>query len=298
MRSNPEWLSGAPEFIAEFLERYRDRPIKDNRGGMGINHSFALYYALKKLSPDSVIESGVYKGQSTWIIEQALPQAEIYCIDPSPNQRVYTSKRAHYFTDDFAGLDWSGIDRANALCFFDDHQSALSRLKDMKWWGFKRAIFEDNYPLGQGDCYSIRKILSDAGHPFPNLSLKSRQSIRSFLGLLGIRSRHAGINGQISKASLDKIYWRQEIIRKPNTSDRRALEANLSVYCEFPPLVCTDSQRWQPELGWEGEYELTTKPIYTSIAENNSLRTCLESLDEEALASELSYTYICYAELT
>ena len=30
-------------------------------------------------------------------------------------------------------------------------------------WGIKYAIFEDNYPVGQGDAYSIRKIINKSG---------------------------------------------------------------------------------------------------------------------------------------
>lgn len=54
--------------LDEFLELYDNRPIIDNRGGMLSTHLFWTWYILKKLSPENIIESGVFKGQSTWMM--------------------------------------------------------------------------------------------------------------------------------------------------------------------------------------------------------------------------------------
>ena len=37
------------KFLPEFIQLYKKRPIKDNKGGMGFNHSFGLYVILKSL---------------------------------------------------------------------------------------------------------------------------------------------------------------------------------------------------------------------------------------------------------
>ena len=34
-------------FLPDFINIYKTRPIKNNSGGMGFNHSFALYVILK-----------------------------------------------------------------------------------------------------------------------------------------------------------------------------------------------------------------------------------------------------------
>ena len=64
------------KYLDEFIELYKERPIKDNSGGMKFPHMFALFFFLKTLRPDFVVESGIFKGQSTWLIEKTLPNAK------------------------------------------------------------------------------------------------------------------------------------------------------------------------------------------------------------------------------
>ncbi|MHB8840028.1 MAG: hypothetical protein ACYC7F_13885, partial [Gemmatimonadaceae bacterium] len=158
------------DLLPEFVARYPARPIGNNEGGMHFNHAFAAFAVARHLMPRTIVESGVWKGQSTWLFEQACPQARLVCLDPNPGVREYSSPRAEYRTDDFALLDWSGVERESALCFFDDHQNCFQRLIEMKWWGFRRAIFEDNFPCGEGDCYSLRHALAGFGHPHLQMS--------------------------------------------------------------------------------------------------------------------------------
>lgn len=118
---------------------------------------------IKKIKPQNVIESGVFKGQGTWLISRTLPDAKIFSIDLVLSKRIYIDERTTYFSNDFNLIDWTGIDSENTLCFFDDHQDAYRRLQQMRWMGFKKAMFEDNYPVSQGDCYSCKKILAECG---------------------------------------------------------------------------------------------------------------------------------------
>lgn len=147
----------------EFIDIYNKRPVYNNNGGMNSAHLFWTWYALKKLKPKYIIESGVFKGNGTWLMEKACPDANIFSIDIDLSQRVYISEKVTYFTKDFNLIDWSGLNPEDTLCFFDDHQNAYMRLQQMKWMGFKKAMFEDNYPISQGDCYSCKKILSECG---------------------------------------------------------------------------------------------------------------------------------------
>ena len=54
------------ELIDEFHQLYQTRPIKDNNGGMKSGHMFPSWFVIKKLQPEYIIESGVWKGLGTW----------------------------------------------------------------------------------------------------------------------------------------------------------------------------------------------------------------------------------------
>ena len=98
----PKWNSNEIiEEIKNFLEIYENRPIKNNKNGMRFPHMFATYFILKKIKPSFVVESGVFKGQSTWLIENTLPNADILSIDIDLNQREYVSKKVTYSDIDF-----------------------------------------------------------------------------------------------------------------------------------------------------------------------------------------------------
>ena len=99
-------------YLDEFCELYKKRPIRDNSGGTKFPHMFGLFYILKKLNPKFVIESGVWKGQSTWLIEKTLPKAKIFAIDVKLNKREYISKSKNvvYSNTDFKFLDLGKFD--------------------------------------------------------------------------------------------------------------------------------------------------------------------------------------------
>ena len=88
-----------------FLNIYKNRPIKNNQGGCRINHAFALYYILKILKPELVIESGIFKGQTTWLIEKTVPKAKLICIDINLSQRKYIS-HAHQLSKFLLMMPW------------------------------------------------------------------------------------------------------------------------------------------------------------------------------------------------
>lgn len=153
------------DHLDEFAEVYSRRPIDDNQGGMKAPQAFHAWFVAKKLNPELIIESGIWYGQGTWFFEQACPDAKIICIDPDQSRLKYKSDKALYTLYDFNRIAWDEIDvdREKTLCFFDDHQNALSRLPVLKKYGFKHIMFEDNYPVGQGDCVSLKTILETGG---------------------------------------------------------------------------------------------------------------------------------------
>ena len=126
--------------LPAFASMYKKRPIEHNKHGMGVNHAFSLFFTLKKLRPTHVIESGVFRGQGTYLIRETLgPQVQIFSIDPRTQERVLTYKdqspNTVYFMGknftDFASLPWKTLipvldDRINALVVLDDHMSSTN----------------------------------------------------------------------------------------------------------------------------------------------------------------------------
>ena len=115
--------------LPDFLKLYNNRPIYDNKGGMGAPHCFATYYMIKKLNKPFIIESGIWRGQSTWLIEKTCPNAKLLCIDPNLQYIKYKSNNATYTTKDWNTLDIKNSEET--LCFFDDHQNRPRSTRDL-----------------------------------------------------------------------------------------------------------------------------------------------------------------------
>ena len=146
--------------LREFLEVYEQRPIDDNAGGVSEVGGFTLWYILKRLEPELVVEVGVWKGQTSWLIEMARPGAELICFDPNRKIRVYESDSAAYPVGDFAAHRLEVKDPQTAVVFFDDHQDAVKRLCQARRKGFVHLIFDDNYPVGAGSHRSLSQALA------------------------------------------------------------------------------------------------------------------------------------------
>ena len=262
--------------IDEFLTIYDARPIKDNQSGMQAPHMFAIWFMAKKLSPELIIESGIWKGQSTWILEQACPQAKLVSIDLNLKHREYISEKAIYFDRDFSEQDWTNIsDRT--LIFFDDHQNAYKRLQQCKWFGFKHIIFEDNYPSSKGDCYSLKKVLANSGFQTANsqkASVFNNVSARIFNKLAKLSGIRPYFTPQYESTSI-----------QPNVFDSRMLHKNLDIYYEFPPVIKTEQTRWEDD--WNEAYP-TPKPL---------LDRPIKPSQNVFLDEAMSYTWMCYVKL-
>ena len=197
-------FNDANMLIEEFMELYDTRPIKNNNYGMSSTHLFWTWYVVKKLQPDNIIESGVWKGQGTWLFRQTLPKVNLYCIDPILENREYIDEYATYFKEDFSLIDWSVyLNNGKTLCFFDDHQNAYMRLQQMKWMRLRHAMFEDNYPIKQGDCYSLKKVFAETG--FQNSG---------------------------------------RVIIPPNEAHSHYAKENIETYTTMPPLCKLQRTRW------------------------------------------------------
>lgn len=240
--------------VPEFLQFYEKRPIRKNQFGMGINHSWALWYLVSNLRPEFVVESGVWRGQSTWIIENASKKSQVYCFDVDLSNIIYKSSSAQYIERDFTQFDWSQHDASQGLCFFDDHQNALQRLIHANWLGFKHVILEDNYPVGEGDCYSLKQIFAGVG-------ATSLQMSRASSGSLVRRTK---------RRVKEKLIWslgtRQDFLVSPNTWDRENLKKRIENYCELPPLKLNSTSNWGTP--YEGKFA-ASDPLVPNLAESD-----------------------------
>lgn len=197
--------------LSEFQSLYNERPIKDNTGGMKSAHMFPSWFAIKKLRPKLLIESGVWRGLGTWFFRQASPDSHIVCIDPSPKFRLLTDSRAEYRTEDFLAINWDKYDTSDSLVFFDDHQNCLPRLKRCLELGFGKVMVEDNYPPSQGDCYTPKKILSQDRY--------------------------------VIDAAGQRFYYDSA------PDDYRWMADHIKVYQEMPPLFSSERTRWGTPWG-------------------------------------------------
>ena len=145
----PIWIDNALDLMEDFTLLYENRPIKNNKGGMLFTQMFYFYVILKNLKPELIIESGVYKGQSTWLIEKAMPNSKIISLDINLSQREYISKKAVYSSLDFKFNKFQNLPE-NTLVFFDDHVNHIDRIKQSLFFGIKNIVLEDNYAPNKG----------------------------------------------------------------------------------------------------------------------------------------------------
>jgi hypothetical protein len=264
--------------IAEFARLYENRPILDNHGGMTFNHSFAVWAILKTMNPKFVIESGVYRGHSTWLIEQACPTATLFCLDIDFSHLLFKSSQAIYIEQDLTRVDWSGIDPENTVVFFDDHMNALARLKELWWLGIRHAIFEDNWPVGEGDSYSMRQLFSGTGAPELQMSesFKPKRIEDRKLQALGAKF-------------ILTLGANQTRLVPPNVEDSANLQRRLFRYLEFPP-VCISSTNNRGKPWHEGDW-----PPEALLGEDESSQ--ISKPLKLASQRALEYGHICYVSL-
>lgn len=264
--------------ISDFCEIYKNRPIKKNKGGMLFPHMFAFYFILKKLNPELVIESGVFKGQSTWLIEQALPNSKIISIDKNLDQRVYISKKANYSNIDFRFHNFSNITEST-LAFFDDHVNHIERLKESSYFKIKNIIFEDNYPSFKGDFHTIK-------HSLQKFTFNHKP------GILSLIKSYVFFSKMIIKKILIKNYFIKEDLHDisnrirdhyPVNSDIDNINKIVECYYEFPPIVPV----FKNIDNRNEKYFITRDPLFLEI--NDKLLPFKEELS--------SYNYFSYIKI-
>ncbi|KAK8608439.1 hypothetical protein V6N13_023863 [Hibiscus sabdariffa] len=278
--------------LEEFVPIYETRPIKNNMYGMGFDHSFGLWFIARWLKPDIMIESGAFKGHSTWVLRQAMPDKPIISLTPRHPEKylkkgpAYVDENCTYFAGkdfvDFGSVNWEKVlkvrgisDFSRVLVFFDDHQNELKRLKQALKAGFRHLVFEDNYDTGTGDHYSLRQIcdqfyIRGGGHSCFRDSDEAR--IRSkrknfwekavdINELCGPHEAWWGVRGEMR----DNFNHNKTVISYgEHFQNSRFVESILDVYWELPPTAGPslthqtryDPGRAPPPIVEDGRYRL------------------------------------------
>ncbi|KAK9148670.1 hypothetical protein Scep_007427 [Stephania cephalantha] len=273
-----EWTSkDLIKGLEEFVPIYETRPIKNNVYGMGFDHSFGLWFITRWVQPDLMIESGAFKGHSTWVLRQAMPNTPILSITPRHPEKylrkgpAYVDENCTYFAGkdfvDFGSVNWESVlrkhgifDQNKVLVFFDDHQNEFKRLKQALNAGFKHLVFEDNYDTGTGDHYSLRQIcdqfyIRGGGHSCfqdsdeARIREKRKKFWEKAVGieeLCGEGEKWWGVRGQMRD---DFNHSNKAISHAEHFTNSRFVESVLDVYWELPPVAgpsLTHQTRYDP----------------------------------------------------
>jgi hypothetical protein len=149
--------------FATFLDKLSACPVKQQTGGSGVNAALNLWLLARMIQPSLIVESGVLRGFTSWVLERAAHDAEIHSFDISFADLRFRSKGIHYHECDWAAVDIAASDPARSLAFFDDHVDQWRRVREAAGRGFRYLVFDDNVPANA--------LHGDGNAAFPTLDM-------------------------------------------------------------------------------------------------------------------------------
>jgi len=132
--------------IDDFYSLFNQRPIQDNQGGSGFQSMFWLYLVTRCLDPRLIVESGVWRGQSSWLFRQVCPEAEMHCFDISLDRLEVKDASIHFHERDWMERETIAPEAENSLIFFDCHVNQGLRIHQAYQRGFRYLLLDDNVP--------------------------------------------------------------------------------------------------------------------------------------------------------
>lgn len=133
--------------IEDFFKIYTDRKLTDNTHGSGFHNAFWIFLFSRILDPNLIVESGVWKAHTTWLLEQACPSADIYGFDRKLKYVEYKNLNATLIEMDWSTYQFPEFNPEKAFVFFDCHVNNAQRLLEAKDKGFKHILIDDNPPV-------------------------------------------------------------------------------------------------------------------------------------------------------
>lgn len=149
--------------VREFWSLVPHCPVRQKHGGNGFNGSLQIFAVARAVRPDVIVESGVYRGLTTWILRRACPQARIVSFDVTFAQLRHRDPQTTYVEADWTSFAFGDIDMSGALGFFDDHISQGARILEAYERGLRRCLFDDDVPA--------HRIHTHGGPAHPTVSM-------------------------------------------------------------------------------------------------------------------------------
>lgn len=144
-------------------------PVRQKQGGNGFNGSLQLFVIARAIRPELIVESGVFRGFTTWILRQACPSTRILSFDPVHDQIRYRDANGELHAHDWSAHDFADRGLADALLFFDDHIDQARRVLEAAERGARHLVFDDNS--------SAHRIHTHGGPAWPTIDMVLDRSI-------------------------------------------------------------------------------------------------------------------------
>ena len=188
--------------VADFFALYPQRAVQDNEGGTKFGDSFWLYTLTRLIAPAFIVESGVHRGHSAWLLHQAAPQADQHGFDVSFRNLAWRDPHVTWHEHDWMASDLRVPHRATTLGYFDDHISHAQRVVEAQARGFRTLLFDDDFPAHQ---------LHGTGHPpAPTLAMIFDPDLRDGDEIAWLRhgnEKRLRFDGRAADAARDRIAY-------------------------------------------------------------------------------------------
>ena len=156
--------------LNEFVNVYDDRAVTNNSGGVGKYPSAWIFLIAKLFDPKIIVESGVWKGHTSWLFRKACPSSDIHSFDISLGMLECRLDDVNYYAHHWMSNDVvKNLDIDNrSFVYFDDHINQCLRVKQAYDMGFKYILFDDNEPVvnasynvGMPACPTLQLLFSN-----------------------------------------------------------------------------------------------------------------------------------------
>ena len=144
----PELRDAIPsdEEIGGFIATLQTSPIQQLGGGGSFSAGLLLWTLTKALKPACIVESGVFRGFTTWVLRQSQPNARQFAFDISFSERRRVESCVQYREHDWMQSEVRLAAGEPGLIFFDDHMNQWQRISEAAQRGFRYLIFDDSLP--------------------------------------------------------------------------------------------------------------------------------------------------------
>lgn len=158
--------------ILHFLNVYNKCPLCNSKyvTQLCVSDMFWIYYTLKKYQPTVIIQNSIIGDGLEWLISEISPRSRVISVSADMNNNSYIriSFKREYKLDNFINIDWTkelGSDFCNnTLVITTGNEDVYSIVCHAFHHNIPHLMFTNNYPTTQGNCLTLKKILSNKYH--------------------------------------------------------------------------------------------------------------------------------------